>query len=99
MLEITTAPEPGAGSVAEGTMEYAEAVADGRVTDAALFFLHRQASDDHDLTTREGARAAVIEASGPAASCAADELRIGYWAWKISGLHGASDGISPRLCG
>src|SRR5690606_28219242 len=29
---------------------------------------HRQASVDHDLTTEEGARAAVIEASGPAAS-------------------------------
>jgi len=68
MLEITTAPEPGAGSVAEGTMEYAEAVDQGRVSEAAFFFFHRQASDQHDLTTAEGARAAVIEASGPAAS-------------------------------
>lgn len=66
MLEITTAPEPGAGSVAESTMEYAQAVSDGRVSDATLFFFHRQASDDHDLTTREGAEAAVREASGPA---------------------------------
>lgn len=68
MLEITTAPEPGAGSVAQGTMEYAEAVDQGRVTEAAFFFFHRQAGDAHDLTTAEGARAAVIEASGPAAS-------------------------------
>ena len=66
-LEITTAPEPGAGSVAESTMEYARAVDDGRVTAARLFFFHRQASEDLDLTTEAGARAAVIEASGPAA--------------------------------
>jgi len=66
-FEITTAPEPGAGSVAEATMEYAQAIADGRTADSALFFFHRQASDAHDLTTKEGSRAAVIEASGPAA--------------------------------
>jgi phage terminase large subunit-like protein len=68
MLEITTAPEPGAGSVAQGTMEYAEAVEKGTVTETAFFFFHRQAGNQHDLTTTEGARAAVIEASGPAAS-------------------------------
>lgn len=68
MLEITTAPEPGAGSVAEGTMAYAEAVDQGKVTEAAFFFFHRQASDVHDLMTADGARAAVMEASGPAAS-------------------------------
>jgi hypothetical protein len=79
MLEITTAPEPGAGSVAEGTMEYAEAVKDGRVTDASLFFFHRQASDEHDLTTREGARAAVIEASGAAASWSDIDAIVTLW--------------------
>lgn len=79
MLEITTAPEPGAGSVAEGTMEYAEAVRDGRVTDASLFFFHRQASDEHDLTTREGARAAVIEASGAAASWRDIDAIVTLW--------------------
>lgn len=68
MLEVTTAPEPGTGSVAEDTMDYARAVNDGRITDSRLFYFHRQASDEHDLTTEEGARAAVIEASGPAAS-------------------------------
>lgn len=67
-LEITTAPEPGTGSVAEATMEYAKAVDAGRTVDASLFYFHRQASDHHDLTTREGARAAVIEASGEAAA-------------------------------
>lgn len=66
-LETTTAPEPGTGSVAEATMEYAKAVAAGTVSDSRLFFFHRQASDGHDLTTDEGVRAAVIEASGPVA--------------------------------
>lgn len=66
-LEITTAPQPGSGSVAEDTMEYARAIVDGRVADSALFFFHRQASDVHDLATKDGARAAVIEASGAAA--------------------------------
>lgn len=74
MLEITTAPEPGAGSVAEATMAYAEAVDQGTVSEASFFFFHRQASDAHELTTPDGAvnveaaRAAVMEASGPAAS-------------------------------
>lgn len=66
-LEITTAPAPGENSIAEDTMDYARQVADGKITDSRLFFFHRQASDDHDLTTPEGVRAAVIEASGPAA--------------------------------
>lgn len=68
MLETTTAPAPGAGSVAEATMQYAQAVDAGQIADASLFFFHRQAGDEHDLTTKEGARAAVIEASGPAAA-------------------------------
>jgi phage terminase large subunit-like protein len=67
-LEITTAPEPGTGSVAEATMEYARQVASGKLKDDRLLFFHRQASDKHDLATEEGARAAVIEASGPAAA-------------------------------
>jgi hypothetical protein len=67
-LEITTAPAPGEGSVAEDTMEYARKVADGSASDARLFFFHRQASDGHDLTTKAGIRAAVVEASGPAAA-------------------------------
>lgn len=66
-LEVTTAPEPGAGSIAEATMEYAQSIFEGRSKDARLFYFHRQAADEHDLTTAEGARAAVIEASGPAA--------------------------------
>jgi hypothetical protein len=68
MLEITTAPEPGAGSVAETTMEYARSIEDGKRDDASMFFFHRQAGDQHDLTTRRGQRDAVIEASGAAAA-------------------------------
>lgn len=79
MLEVTTAPEPGAGSVAEDTMEYARAVAEGRVTDARLFFFHREASDHHDLDTEDGARAAVIEASGPAASWRDIDAIVELW--------------------
>jgi len=66
-LEVTTAPEPGAGAVAEATMDYARAVAEGRLKDSRLFFFHREASDGHDLTTEEGRHAAVVEASGPTA--------------------------------
>ena len=79
MLEITTAPEPGTGSVAEATMDYAKAVADGHISDSSLFFFHRQASDEHDLTTRDGARAAVIEASGPAAAWRDIDHIVGIW--------------------
>jgi len=69
-LEITTAPAPGEGSVAEDTMDYARQVADGKIRDSRLFFFHRQAGDDGKpllLETEEQIRAAVIEASGPVA--------------------------------
>ncbi len=65
-LETTTAPEPGSGSVAEATMDYARAVEAGTIKDSRLFFFHREASEDHDLTTPEGIRAAVLDASGSA---------------------------------
>ena len=67
-LETTTSPAPGEGSVAEKTMQYATAVAEGKVEDSRLFFFHRQASDRHDLTKLRGVRAAVLEASGPVAA-------------------------------
>lgn len=66
-LEVTTSPQPGEGSVAEMTMDYAKAVADGAKADARLFFFHRQATEGRPLTTREEVRAAVVEASGPVA--------------------------------
>jgi phage terminase large subunit-like protein len=63
-LETTTAPEPGAGSVAETTMQHAQELSKKPGT-ARMFFFHRQASDKHDIMTDSGVRAAVIEASGP----------------------------------
>jgi len=67
-LEITTAPEPGAGSVAEKAMEYAQVVKEGRIKDTQFFYYHRQASEEHKLDSPQDIRAAVIEASGPAAA-------------------------------
>jgi hypothetical protein len=64
MLETTTAPEPGAGSVAEDTWDYAEQVDAGKRKDSTLFFFHRQAKDGYDLKNEKEVRAAVIEASG-----------------------------------
>lgn len=78
-LETTTAPEPGTGSVAEATMEYARAVAAGTVSDSRLFFFHREASQDHDLETDAGIRAAVIEASGPVAEWSDIDSIIEQW--------------------
>lgn len=78
-LETTTAPEPGGGSIAESTMEYAKAIESGLTTDAKLYFFHRQAGDEHDLTTREGARAACIEASGPTAAWSDIDAIVDLW--------------------
>lgn len=79
MLEITTAPEPGTGSVAEATMDYAKAVHEGRIKDAGLFYFHRQGGDEHDLTTEAGARACVVEASGKAAEWRDIDSIVGIW--------------------
>ena len=78
-FEITTAPAPGEGSVAEDTMDYARQVAGGKVADSRLFFFHRQASDAHDLSTAAGVRAAVIEASGPVAEWSDIEGIVDQW--------------------
>lgn len=78
-LETTTAPEPGTGSVAESTMDYARAIDAGTVSDARLFFFHREASEAHDLTTDAGIRAAVIEASGPVAEWSDLDSIIEQW--------------------
>lgn len=78
-LEITTAPEPGIGSVAELTMDYAKAVNEGRTKDSRLFYFHREASAEHDLSTKKGARAAVVEASGAAAKWRDIESIVSLW--------------------
>jgi phage terminase large subunit-like protein len=64
-LSVTTAYQPGQGSVAEEMHEYAQAIAAGKVKDPRLLYFHRQASETHDVMTEEGARAIVVEASGP----------------------------------
>lgn len=79
MLEITTAPEPGAGSVAEDTMEYARAVHEGRIKDSRLFFFWRYASEDNQLETDDDVRRAVIEASGAAASWRDIDAIVDLW--------------------
>lgn len=68
MLEVTTAPEPGNGSVAESTYEYARYVESGQVKDPTLFFFHRQASFKHDLNDPKQLKEAIKEASGPSAA-------------------------------
>jgi phage terminase large subunit-like protein len=79
-LEITTAPSPGEGSVAEDTMEYAKAVAEGRASDSRFFFFHRQATEGaHDLETEKGVRTAVLEASGPVAAWSDIEGIVDQW--------------------
>ena len=78
-LEITTAPAPGEGSVAESTMDYARQVEGGQIEDSRLFFFHRQASDEHDLSTAAGLRSAVVEASGPTASWSDIDGIVDQW--------------------
>lgn len=78
-IEITTAPSPGEGSVAEATMDYALAVADGKRDDSRLFFFHRQANDGHTLDTKEDIRTAVLEASGPVAEWSDIEGIVEQW--------------------
>lgn len=79
-LETTTAYTPGEESVAEGTHKYAKSIAKGEVSDPRLFYFHREASDDHDLSTPEGVRAAIVEASGPAAEWSDIDNIAAQWA-------------------
>lgn len=79
-LETTTAFSPGEGSVAEDTMIYAEKIAKGEVADSKLFYFHRQAAEEVPMETAEDVRAALLEASGPAASWSADiDALVAHW--------------------
>jgi hypothetical protein len=67
MLETTTAPEPGAGSVAEGTLDYARSVDEGRAIDTtSLFFFYRYAAEQHNFSTADGRMDGLKDASGEA---------------------------------
>jgi hypothetical protein len=74
-LETTTAPEPGAGSVAESTMLYAEGLSTNG-TSSGLFYYHRQAADTHNMKTQRGRKAAIREARGKYKSAWSDIDRI-----------------------
>lgn len=78
-LELTTAPAPGEGSVAEATIDYARQVMGGKIRDSRLFFFWRSASDQHDLSSAAGLRAAVLEASGPVAEWSDIDGIIDQW--------------------
>ncbi len=66
-LETTTMYAPGEGSVAEGTHEYAKAVAEGRVSDAGLLFDHREAGPKFDPKFKSHRLAGLADVYGPAA--------------------------------
>jgi hypothetical protein len=66
-LETTTMYAPGEGSVAEGTHEYAKAVAEGRVSDAGLLFDHRQAGPKFDPKFKSHRLSGLSDVYGPAA--------------------------------
>ena len=67
-LETTTCYMPSEGSVAEGTHEYAKAVAEGRLADAGLLFDHRQAAAKFDAKYKSHRLAGLADVYGPAAS-------------------------------
>lgn len=78
-LETTTSYAPGEESIAEGTHHYALAIADRTVKEPTLFFFHRQASEKYDLADNEDVRAAIIEASGPAAEWSDLDSIMSLW--------------------
>lgn len=65
-METTTMYAPGEHSVAEGTHEYAKAVAEKRVADIGLLFDHREASSKWDVTIGKHRLAGLHEVYGPA---------------------------------
>lgn len=71
-LGITTAGEPGGGSVAELDKDEAELILKGKIEDPELSYFHREAGPGHDMTTLQGRIEAVREASGPAVAAWSD---------------------------
>lgn len=65
-LSTTTAWSPGQGSVAEADHQMALDQEAGRRPPHSILWDMRRASDDHDLDTDDGLRAAILEASGDA---------------------------------
>ncbi len=78
-LGVTTAGEPGKGSVAEKDKDEAEAISRGEVEEPELFYFHREAGTvnpatkvPYDLTKLSDRIEAVREASGPAVAAWSD---------------------------
>jgi hypothetical protein len=67
-LEVTTSFVPGEGSIAESADNLAIAIHEGKADDPTFQYFRRWAPDDIDITTEDGLRAAILEASGPHAS-------------------------------
>jgi hypothetical protein len=67
MLETTTMYAPGEESVAEGTHQYAQQIAEGRTTDHSLLFDHKEAAPRWDATRKRDRVAGLHEVYGPAA--------------------------------
>jgi hypothetical protein len=65
-LYVGTAGELGQGSVAENLHAEAEAIRDGKIERADLFYLYRSDNGGHDLTVKAERITAVAEATGPA---------------------------------
>lgn len=71
-LGTTTAGVPGMGSVAEKDKDEAEMIGRGEVEEPEMFYFHREASPNHNMTTLAGRIEAVREASGPAVAAWSD---------------------------
>jgi len=78
-LGVTTAGEPGRGSVAEKDKDEAEAISRGEVEEPELFYFHREAGthnpktgEVYDLSLLSERIEAVREASGPAVAAWSD---------------------------
>lgn len=64
-LYVGTAGQPGQESVAEGLHIEAELIERGKIDAPQLFYFHREAGPDYDLTKLDDRIRAVAEATGP----------------------------------
>ncbi|WP_183092915.1 hypothetical protein [Nocardioides stalactiti] len=79
MLETSTMYGEGEGSVAEGTHQYAKALATAGQADGKLLFDHVQASEKWNLSKRSERLKALREAYGPAAAWMDLDAIADYW--------------------
>lgn len=82
-LETTTPGDLSQHSVARDSHELAMAIAEGRVEDPAMFYVHRSVPLDAPLNTRVQVRKGLVEATGPATwSADIDALCANFFAPK-----------------